>query len=340
MAVFTPVRPEEAERFLEGHGLGELIALEPVLEGVENTNYRLTTTQGAFALTLFEKRVDPDALPFYLGLTEHLAERGYPAPRPRRDHTGGLFGRLNGRPAAIIDWLPGVWLRTPQPSDAAAAGRALAELGLLGADFPMRLPNGLGPGGWRSLLERCASRAEGEARAMLDALEREMAWLEAHWPSGLPQGAIHADFFQDNVLFTEGRVTGVIDYYFACTDSMAYDLAVALTAWGFTGGGDADVEALNAFQAGYESSRPLEQAEREALPVLCRGAAVRFSLTRLHDRLFHDESWNVTPKDPAPYLRRLEYFQRASNSRTAASAASGSGLTVSNRSARSPIART
>jgi homoserine kinase type II len=309
VAVFTPVEPPEARAFLEGYDLGALEALEPVPEGVENTNYRLTTEEGAFALTLFEKRVDPLALPFCLGLMEHLAERGFPAPRPRRDRSGRIAGRLNGRPAAIVDWLRGAWLRAPGLGDLERAAGALAKLALCGADFPMRLPNALGPEGWRGLIERSAPGASGEAATMLAALEAETHWLEARWPEGLAAGAIHADYFPDNVLFEGGRVSGVIDFYFACTDSLAYDLAVALNAWGFTPEGAADEAALSAFRRAYEAVRSLSPQEREALPLLLRGAAVRFTLTRLHDRLFHDESWRVTPKDPAPFFRKLLHFQ-------------------------------
>jgi homoserine kinase type II len=309
MAVFTPVSASEASQFLEAYDLGALVSLEGVAEGVENTNFRLETTQRVFALTLFEKRVNPDALPFYLGLMEHLAERGVPAPAPRRNRSGALVGVLNGRAAAIVDWLPGAWLRAPSLVDQGAAGRTLAQLHQASADFPMIRANALGLEGWRNLVERCAWRARGEAGRMLAVLAAEVAWLAARWPEDLATGAIHADFFPDNVLFQSGRVTGVIDYYFACTDTLAYDLAIALGAWGFSAEGAPDEAALEAFTAGYEQLRPLSPAERDALPILCRGAAVRFTLTRLHDRLFHDDSWLVTPKDPTPYFRRLEFYQ-------------------------------
>lgn len=309
MAVFTPVTPEEAQAFLQGFELGELVALEGVAEGVENSNFRLQTTAGVFALTLFEKRVNPDDLPFYLGLMEHLAQHGSPAPRPRRRRNGGLVGVLNSRAAAIVDWLPGQWLRAPAPADQTKAGAALAGLHRAAEGFPLTLPNALGPEGWRRLIERCAWRAKGEDAEMLAALEAETAWLSDRWPDALPTGPIHADYFPDNVLFQGGEVTGIIDHYFACTDAKAYDLAIALCAWGFDAEGRPDAEALTAFQAGYEQARPLERSEREALPLLCRGAAVRFTLSRLHDRLFHDDSWFVTPKDPRPFFRRLEYWR-------------------------------
>jgi homoserine kinase type II len=310
MAVFTPVTAVEASAFLQGYDLGDLTGLEPIAEGVENTNYKLTTDQGTFVLTLFEKRVDPDALPFCLGLTEHLARRRFPTPRPRRDRQERLTGVLNARAAAVVDWADGAWLREPTFNDQETAGRALAEMHRAGADFPMIRPNRLGPEGWRGMAERCGWRAKDEDARMLAVLDAETSYLADHWPQGLKRGAIHADFFPDNVLFRGAKVGGVIDYYFACTDSLAYDLAIALNAWGFDPEGTPVRDAMNAFRKGYEAVRPLDEDERAALPLLCRGAAVRFTLSRLHDRLFHDDSWLVTPKDPAPFFRRLMMFKR------------------------------
>ena len=309
MAVFTPVTPEEAQAFLEGFDLGRLVELQGVAEGVENSNFRLATTAGVFALTLFEKRVNPDDLPFYLGLMEHLAENGAPVPRPRRRKSGALVGVLNSRAAAIVDWLPGQWLRGPTPGDQIKAGAALSNLHRAAEGFRLARPNALGPEGWRRLVERCAWRATGDDAQMLAALAAETAWLTERWPDTLPGGAIHAAYFPDNVLFEGGEVTGVIAHYFACTAAKAYALAIALCAWGFDAQGAPDEAALRAFQSGYERERPLSAAEREALPLLCRGAAVRFTLSRLHDRLFHDDSWFVTPKDPKPFFRCLQYWQ-------------------------------
>jgi homoserine kinase type II len=310
MAVFTPVSLTEARAFLERYDLGGLRELVAIAEGVENTNYRLETDSGRFVLTLFEKRVATESLPYRLGLTEHLAKRRFPAPQVRRDRDGELFGELNGRPAAILAWLPGEWLRGPSLADQAMAGRTLAELHRAGADFAAILPNPLGPEGWRRIVERCKGAAKGETARMLHAIDVETEFLAANWPAGLRRGAIHADFFPDNVLFEGAKVAGVIDYYFACTDTLAYDLAIALSAWGFGADGAPDREAMNALRRGYEAVRPLEEEEARALPLLCRGAAVRFTISRLHDRLFHDPEWLVTPKDPAPYFRRLTYFQR------------------------------
>jgi len=308
MAVFTPVEEADAEPFIRRFGLGPLRALTPIAEGVENTNYRLDTDQGRFVMTLFEGRTDAAALPFCLGLTAHAAEAGLPCARPLRDSSGEAVGRLNDRPAAILEWLPGVWKRTPSLTNQAAAGALLARLHLASADFPVTRPNPVGPDARRALFDRCQSRASSDDQRML---RRVAPWVDerAACPAlTLPVGPIHADYFPDNILFEGDAPSGLIDFYFACTDVLAYDLAIAVSAWGFDAAGAALPGAIAAFQSGYESVRPLSPAERAALPGLGAVAAVRFTLTRLHDRLFHDPAALVTPKDPAPFLRRLDWW--------------------------------
>ncbi len=278
---------------------------------MENTNYRLETDQGQFVLTLFEGRTDETALPFCLGLTRHAAERGLPCARALVDADGQSIGRLNGRPAAILDWLPGVAKTEPSLADQAAAGALLARLHLAAADYPAVRANPVGPATRRALFERCVTRAAGADRRLL---ERLAPWVAKDAPdpaASLPRGPIHADYFPDNLLFDGATPSGLIDFYFACVDAFAYDLAIALSAWGFDPQGAPLPAALNAFQAGYESVRPLSPAERAALPELGAVAAVRFTLTRLHDRLFHDPAALVTPKDPAPFLRRLDWWTGA-----------------------------
>lgn len=311
MAVFTPVSAEDASVFLSGYDLGDFVSLDGVAEGVENSNFKLVTTRGTCALTLFEKRVAAADLPYYLGLMEHLAQRGIPAPLPRRNRAGRLIGELNERPAAIVDWLKGAWLRDPTMNDARQAGRVLAQLHVAGSDFPLVLPNAMGLDAWTRLAERCAERAEGESAAMLAVLAAEIDRLRRDWPHDLPSGPIHADMFPDNVLFHDGEVSGVIDYYFACNDAFAYDLAVTINAWGFTPSGAPDPVLSAALIEGYESVRRLSREEIAAMPLLAAGSAVRFSLSRLHDQLFHDPSWKVTPKDPTPFVRRVQHHQRA-----------------------------
>jgi homoserine kinase type II len=309
MAVFTPVSADEAKAFLGGYELGETVELAPIAEGVENTNYRLDTTRGRYVLTLFEGRTDEASLPFCLGLTAHLAGRGFPAPSPVADRSGGWLGRLNGRAAAVIEWKTGAWLRGPSDADQAAAGGVLARLHLAAATYGGRRSNPVGPAMWRRLADRCGAGASGEDRVLLDQTEAALARLGDPFAGDLPRGAIHADYFPDNILFENGAVSGVIDFYFGCTDAFAYDLAIALSAWGFDAQGRPLPAALAAFQSGYEAVRPLSDAERSALPRLGEAAALRFTLTRLHDRIFHDPSKLVTPKDPAVFLRRLDHWR-------------------------------
>ena len=309
MAVFTPVSIQQAEAFLAGYDLGEVVELTAIAEGVENTNYRLDTTLGRFVLTLFEGRADEASLPFCLGLTAHLASRGFACPTPIENRAGGWLGRLNGRAAAVIEWKTGAWLRSPSAADQAAAGAVLARLHLMAADFELGRDNPVGPAMWRRLADRCAAGASGEDRGLLDRVEAALERLGDPFTDDLPGGAIHADYFPDNILFEKDAVSAVIDFYFGCTGAFAYDLAIALSAWGFDAEGRAIPEALAAFQRGYETVRPLSAAERAALPRLGEAAALRFTVTRLHDRIFHDPANLVTPKDPAVFLRRMDHWR-------------------------------
>jgi homoserine kinase type II len=307
MAVFTPVEEADAEPFIRRYGLG-LVALTPIAEGVENTNYRLDTDRGRFILTLFETRTDAAALPFCLGLTAHAADRGVPAARPLGDSGGRTVGTLNGRPAALLDWLPGAWKRDPSPRDQRRAGELLARLHLAAADFPLERIDPVGPAARLALFKRSLTRADPADRRLLDRIAPWVIAGAADPAAGLPRGPIHADYFPDNLLFEEDAPSGLIDFYFAHTGAFAYDLAIALSAWGFDADGWPLPAALEAFRAGYESVRPLTAAEGAALPALAAVATVRFTLTRLHDRLFHDPKALVVPKDPTPFIRRLDWW--------------------------------
>lgn len=308
MAVFTPVDETEAEPFIRRFGAGALRGLTPIAEGIQNTNYRVETDAGRHVLTLFEERTETASLPFCLDLTDHLAARSLPTARTLRDAEGANLGHLNDRPAALLEWLDGAWKRDPSSADLSQAGAMLARLHLAGADFKGQRANPVGPVARRALFDACARAAEGPHRVLL---ERCAPWVEIDPGRPLPQGAIHADYFPDNVLFDGAAISGVIDFYYACTEALAYDLAIALSAWGFDADGAARPEALSAFQSGYEAVRPLSPAERAALPDLGAVAAVRFTLTRLHDWLFHDPSALVTPKDPTPFIKRLDWWTRA-----------------------------
>ncbi|CAN5384229.1 homoserine kinase [soil metagenome] len=313
MAVFTPVSDDQAKAFVAGYpAAGEFVSLHAIAEGVENTNYRLETTAGRFVLTLFEGRTDAASLPFCLGLTDHLAGKAYPAARPLRDRDGEWIGTLNGRPAAVVEWLDGAWLRAPSLDEVARAGAALAELHLKARDFATRRVNPVGPVAWAALLARSAEGAASvEDRELVSGCRSALNRIGDPFTDDLPSGAIHADYFPDNVLFADGHVSGVIDVYFGCDGPFAYDLAIALTAWGFDGEGRLIPGAVEAFRRGYEAVRPLTGPELAALPRLGETAALRFTLTRLHDRIFHDPANLVTPKDPAAFFRRMAYWRVA-----------------------------
>jgi homoserine kinase type II len=309
LAVFTPVSDDQARTFLRDYDLGDLLALHPIAEGVENTNFRLETVGARHVLTLFEARTDAASLPFCLGLTDHLAAQGFPAPRPVPGREGGWIGRLNGRPAAVIEWLEGAWLRHPSLDEVEVAGAMLARLHLAAAKFAGLRENPVGPVTWRALADRSATAATGEDREILDEAEALLLRLDDPFAGELPVGPIHADYFPDNVLFQSGAVSGVIDFYFGCNGPLAYDLAIALSAWGFDAHGVPMPDAVAAFRRGYETLRPLTDAEAAALSRLGEAAALRFTLTRLHDRIFHDPTKLVTPKDPAAFLRRASWWR-------------------------------
>lgn len=309
MAVYTDVPDEELAAFVAEYELGAVTAFKGIAEGVENSNFLLRTERGSFILTLYEKRVRSEDLPFFLGLMEHLAARGFACPTPVKGRDGVALRRLCNRPAAIVTFLDGLWPRRIQPLHCAGVGDALARLHLAGAGFGIRRPNDLSVGGWRRLLDAAAPRAHEVRAGLAQELLAEFARLEAEWPKGLPEGVIHADLFPDNVFFQGERLTGVIDFYFACDDAFAYDVAICLNAWCFEADGSFNVTKARALLTRYEAVRPLSAAEYAALPVLARGSALRFLLTRLYDWLNHPPGAFVKPKDPLEYLHKLRFHQ-------------------------------
>jgi len=310
MAVYTEVSFEELEIFLADFDIGAPRTFKGIAEGVENSNYFLQTSTGSFILTLYEKRVKTDDLPFFLGLLEHLAARGIACPLPVRSRAGEQWTRLGGRPAALLTFLDGLSLRRPEAHHCAAAGAALAALHEAGKDFALKRPNALGHGGWGELVQACIPRAEEVEAGLGELIAAALAELTAKWPEGLPQGVIHADLFPDNVLFIDGKVSGLIDFYFACNDACAYDLAVMLNAWCFEADGAFNVTKSKNLIGAYARERALSRAEREALPTLAAGAALRFLLTRLYDWLNHDPLALVRPKDPRDYSKRLRFHRK------------------------------
>jgi len=310
MAVYTEVSFEDLEVFLADYDLGAPLSFKGIAEGVENSNYLLQTEHGSFILTLYEKRVQADDLPFFLGLLEHLAARGIACPLPVRSKSGVQSARINTRPAALLTFLNGLSLRRPEAAHCAAAGAALAALHEAGKDFALTRPNALGAEGWRELAQLCIPRADDVQDGLSALIETAHSELVTRWPRDLPAGVIHADLFPDNVLFMNGKVSGLIDFYFACNDAYAYDLAVMLNAWCFEADGAYNVTKGKSLIAAYRRERSLSDAEIEALPVLAGGAALRFLLTRLYDWLNHDPTALVRPKDPRDFAKRLRFHQK------------------------------
>ena len=310
MAVYTDVSFEELEAVLAGYDVGAPLSFKGIAEGVENTNFYLQTDHGGYFLTLYEKRVHESDLPFFLGLMEHLAARGIACPQPVRRRDGAQWTAINGRPAALVTFLNGLSLRRPDAVHCAAAGDALAKLHEAGMSFGLTRPNALGPSGWGDLVAKTAVGADGIEAGLRELIASSHRDLLAAWPAGLPQGVIHADLFPDNVLFMNAQVSGLIDFYFACNDALAYDLAVLLNAWCFESDGGYNITKGQALIAAYRQKRQLTAAEIAALPVLAAGAALRFLLTRLYDRINHDPAALVRPKDPRDFSRRLRFHRK------------------------------
>ncbi|MGI9524219.1 MAG: homoserine kinase [Hyphomicrobiaceae bacterium] len=309
MAVYTEVSDDDMAAFAESYGLGELLSFKGIAEGVENSNYLVVCSSGQYILTLYEKRVRPSDLPFFLGLMEHLAASGFPCPVPLRDAQGRNLRQLCGRPAAMISFLSGLWVRRPKVIHCHLAGQALARMHEAGCGYLLERDNALGPSGWRHLFDRFAGEADQISQGLRDTIERELEFVRAQWPCDLPAGVIHADLFPDNIFFRGEQVTGVIDFYFACNDYFAFDVAVCLNAWCFEADYSFNVTKGRALLSGYQSVRRMAAEECAALPILARGAALRFLLTRAFDWLNTAPDAFVRPHDPVPYLRRLRFHQ-------------------------------
>lgn len=309
MAVYTEVTDDELAPLIADYGLGELLSYKGIAEGVENTNFLVHASKGTFILTLYERRVETADLPFFLGLIEHLNRQGISCPLPVRNRAGEVLTTIAGRTAALMTFLEGVWPRRPRAAHCNAVGRALAELHLAGNGFPLVRKNALGLEGWHTLFDRFSSRADEVAPGLGTLIAYELAYLDRAWPKSLPAGVIHADLFPDNVFFIGETLSGLIDFYFACNDAWAYDLAICLNAWCFEPDCAFNVTKGRALLSAYQSLRPLTAAEFQAFPVLTRGASLRFLLTRAYDWLHTDRNALVKPHDPNAYVRRLRFHQ-------------------------------
>lgn len=314
MAVYTEVTDSDLQSFLGGYDLGAVTAFKGIAEGVENTNYLLQTDRGGYFLTLYEKRVSRGDLPFFIDCLRHLAAKGLACPQPVADRSGRILQELCGKPAALMTLLPGLSPKRPNVTQCGEAGSALARLHLAGADFSGRRANSMGREAWRKLVAATQDQADQVQPGLAALVESEFHHANSAWPENLPAGLIHADLFPDNVLFSGDRVTGLIDFYFACTDLLAYDVTVCLNSWCFEPDDSFNFSKGRALLSCYQSIRPLTLGERAALPALARASALRFLLTRLYDWLNRDPSALVRPKDPLEYSARLRFHRDARDS--------------------------
>ena len=309
MAVYTEINDEELDEFLADYDLGRMLSYKGIAEGVENSNYLLQTEMGNFILTLYEKRTKVEDLPFFLTLMDHLAAADFACPTPIHGRDGAALRTVADRPAAIVSFLPGVWPRRIQPHHTAALGEAVARMHEAGKSFPETRANDLSLDQWRSLFSQLCDQADEIADGLGRFIGEELDALKANWPTGLPTGIIHADLFPDNVFFIGGEFSGIIDFYFACTDAYAYELAICLNAWCFEPDNSFNITKARQMLAGYQKVRRLEPSELSAITWLARGAAMRFLLTRLYDWFNHPQGALGARKDPREYLAKLRFHQ-------------------------------
>ncbi len=314
MAVYTDITDAELGAFLGDFDLGAPLSFKGIAEGVENSNFLLETERGRFILTVYERRVREAELPYFIDLMQWLAARGFPCPTPVVDRSGSALKRLRGKPAALVTFLSGLSVRRPNAGHCREAGVGLARLHTAAEGFGGQRPNDLGQASWTGLFEGRTASAEALRVGLGAMIASDLAELATAWPSGLPSGVIHADFFPDNVFFADGKFAAAIDFYFACEDALAYDLGVCLNAWCFEADGSFNFTHARALVAGYQSIRALSPAEREALPILARGSAMRFFLTRLIDWDRGAVGAMVRPKDPMEYESKLAFHRSAGGS--------------------------
>ena len=309
MAVYTKVTKNNLNNFLMNYDIGILKNFEEIAEGVENTNYKITTSKNIFILTIFEKRVSIKDLPFFMELMNYLNNKKYKCPKPIANLERKYISKINNKFCSIVSFIEGNWIKKIENTHCKQLGYNLAKLHVLTKDFKLKRNNSMGYKSWNNIFNNFNSKKINEYNDIYKVIYDELEFLNKNWPKKLPSGIIHADLFQDNVFFKNNKFTGVIDFYFACNDYYAYELAVCLNAWCFENDQSFNTTKARLILNEYQKEKPLNKEEKEYFPILSRGAAVRFLLTRLNDLIFHSTKNFVKPKDPNEYLKILHFHK-------------------------------
>mgnify|MGYP001185395541 CR=1 FL=1 len=307
MAVYTKVTKEKLLNFLNNYNIGNLIKFEGILEGVENTNYKLTTKKNNFILTIFEKRVETHELPFFIKLQNHLFNKKIKCPQPILDNNKNFVNYIDDKSCVIMSFLEGKQIIDANLENCIQVGEELGKIHKHTKDFPLNRRNNLSNVDWKKIFQKCDKKIV--KKEMYELIENELAYLEINWPKNLPTGIIHADLFQDNVFFINQKLSGIIDFYFACTDFYAYELAICINAWCFDKNKNFNKLKYQSILKGYQTYRKLQNEETKSIQILLRGAAMRFLLTRLYDQINHPDGALVNPKDPTEYFNILNFHR-------------------------------
>ncbi len=310
MAVFTKVSKEDIESFLKNYSIGELMSFEGIVEGIENTNYKITTINQQYILTIFEKRVNPDELPFFMSLQKELVAHGFDCPLPIENNSGLIINKIKNKSAVIISFLSGEKIHSILPQHCKEVGSMVARFTNITKTSKLKRVNGLNINTWETIFNKCKETKEQSYNHYFNKLENELSFLRNNWPTNLPKAIIHGDLFQDNVFFKNDKISGVIDFYFSCEDFIAYELALTINAWCF----DKKIGFLHknysSLMEGFNEYASIDINEKKSLNILLRGAAVRILVTRLHDSIYQPEGALVILKDPREYLEILEWHQK------------------------------
>tara|TARA_Y100000590_G_scaffold455547_1_gene604427 strand:+ start:7255 stop:8199 length:945 start_codon:yes stop_codon:yes gene_type:complete len=309
MAVYTKISKENLENFLSKYDLGSLIYYKGIIQGIENTNYKIITDKGTYILTLFEKRVKSKDLPFFINLQKHLSKCKFSCPIPIEDNNKKIINQILNKEAIIVSFLNGLQINKPKPIHCFQVGEMLSKIQKITKNFKLTRKNSLSIGEWKKIFQKCSNISSNKFDSLIATIKEELIYLEKNWPLNLPKGIIHCDVFKDNVFFKENKLTGLIDFYFSCNDFYSYDLALATNDWCFDKEYNFNIKNFEFLIKGYETFYNLGLEEKKYFNILLRGAAIRILVTRLHDLLFHIEGTKVIPKNPFEYYEILKWHQ-------------------------------